>query len=92
MTPEWHKTTALTQCKGETVVDCEAWVIDDIPGLAVTKPLIDKRGNPPLSDEEGWTITHLDSGMEIGTGTIPFATALNLARELSKLPVDWTID
>lgn len=92
MMPEWRMTSALTVHSDEVVMECEAWIIDDIPGLAVTKPLIEKRGSPPDANEDGWTITHLDSGMEIGTGTIPFSTALNLARELSNINVDWTLD
>jgi len=85
-------TSALTVHTHEVVMECEAWIINDIPGLAVTKPLTEKRGSPPDANEDGWTVTHLDSGMEIGTGTIPFSTALNLARELSSINVDWTLD
>ena len=72
--------------------ECVAFVIDDIPGLAVTHQgrsgIMDEVEDIPAASE-GWTVTHLDSGYSIGDRTT-FRNALQLARELQDLEVDWT--
>jgi hypothetical protein len=79
---------------GFTYVEVPAFILDYIPGLAIHRAL--KLGRSPGSNEQerrgNWTITHTESGMQVGDDIGSRRKACDILRRVKEeIIVDWTL-